>query len=864
MTSSPATSHIAEPGNLKSDDALAAILKSKSIGLLVHDADAKVIEISAGLCQLIGYTVNELIGTDGSLILHPDERATAKLNLLALDNDRKSARAVERRLIHKDGSIVWALFSISRVTDITETGGPVYLSQVTPIGKQKSAEKAAEEALHRWTFALENAGQGTWDYDIVNDKWTFSKAWKLMRGFHEDDPPEFVNHGWLDTIHPEDRDRVASLFARQSSGELDEVDYEYRLRRCDGEWIWIMVRGRCIDRDKNGSPRYIIGTDTDITELKRREQTYFELSERLELALSTSRIGVWETDLESLHPTWDARTCEIFGCSPQYFENPAEAWPSLIHPDDRERAVAIAEAAVATRTDYECEYRVVRPDGEIRQVRSRASFSLVDGGVWKMIGINWDITEDVARAEALDRAKRLAEERNGELEAARAAMEHASLHDALTGLANRRYLDKLLESLSDADETCRDLTILHVDLDRFKQINDTRGHAAGDTLLVHMAGMLSAIVGPRNTVARIGGDEFVVVLSPSPSAEQLRGMIEEIIHRSNVPIYWHGQECRTSASVGVAIADGKTCPRQLLINADLALYRAKNLGRNQASFFDAQMQSEIISQKQCGDDILKGIAQGNFFPFYQPQFCARTLDIIGVEALARWRHPVEGLLSPDRFLGTASEINVMQEIDRAILETALRDLKRWDQAGAHIPKVSVNVSANRLAEKGLIETISRNDWARSRITIELLESIFLDESDPVYDKHIARLKQLGVDIAIDDFGTGHASIIGMLKLNPHRLKIDRQLIAPIADSSPQRGLIKSIIDIGKSQGIQVCAEGVETHAQVDILRDLGCDCLQGYYFGRPMSASDLLTFVRDEQWRPGRREPQPASLGRTA
>jgi EAL domain-containing protein (putative c-di-GMP-specific phosphodiesterase class I) len=333
-------------------------------------------------------------------------------------------------------------------------------------------------------------------------------------------------------------------------------------------------------------------------------------------------------------------------------------------------------------------------------------------------------------------------------------------------------------------------------------------------------------------------------------------MIEEIIHRSNVPIYWHGQECRTSASVGVAIADGLTGPRQLLINADLALYRAKNLGRNQASFFDTQMQSEIISQKQCGDDILKGIAQGAFFPFYQPQFCAHTLEIIGVEALARWRHPVEGLLSPDRFLAIASEINVMQEIDRAILETTLRDLKRWDQAGAHIPKVSVNVSASRLADKGLIETISRNDWARSRITIELLESIFLDDSDPVYDTHIARLKEQGVDIAIDDFGTGHASIIGMLKLNPYRLKIDRQLIAPIAESQAQRGLIKSIIDIGKSQGIHVCAEGVETRAQLDILRDLGCDCVQGYYFGRPMSASDLVSFVTEERWRTG-RQPQP-------
>lgn len=832
---------------------LAALFSSKAIGLFILDSDTKVLDVSAGLCQLVGYSAEELIGTDGTHILHPDDRATARLNLLALDDQHKIVRAVERRLIHKDGTIIWGVFSITRVASSVD-GNPGFVAQVTPIDKQKRAEQVAEEALHRWTFALENAGQGTWDYDIEHGRWTFSKAWRQMRGFHEDEKAEVMNALWLETIHPEDRDRVIDLFSKQSSGEVDEVAYEYRQRRCDGEWIWIMVRGRSIDRDANGAPRYIIGTDTDITELKLREQTYFELNERLALALSTSRIGVWETDLDTMIPTWDARTCEIFGCCPEDFADPSRAWPDLLHPEDRDRIIAIAEAAVQSREDYECEYRLLRPDGEIRHLRSRASFSLVEGGVWKMIGVNWDITEDVQRAEALDRAKRLAEERNSELEAARAAMEHASLHDALTGLANRRYLDGLLDAASDSEGKCRDLTILHVDLDRFKQINDTRGHAAGDTLLIHMASMLSAIVGPRNTVARIGGDEFVIVLTPSPSPERLRNMIDEIIHRSNVPIFWSGQECRTSTSIGVAIADGRTDARQLLINADLALYRAKNLGRNQATFFDEQMQSEIILQKQCGDDILKGLSQGDFLPFYQPQFCAHTLEIIGVEALARWQHPTAGLLTPDRFLGTAAEINVMQDIDRAVLETALRDIRHWDQAGVRIPKISVNVSTSRLADRGLIETISRNDWARGRIAIELLESIFLDDTDPVCEHHIAKLKKHGVDIAIDDFGTGHASIIGLLKLSPYRLKIDRQLIAPIADNPAQRGLIKSIIDIGKSQGIQVCAEGVETRAHLDILRELGCECLQGFYFARPMSSADLVEFVREERWRtPDRR-----------
>ena len=825
------------------------LFASSAVGIFVVDSGGRILHISERLCKFAGLTAEQLIGTDGMHLLHPDERLSSRAAFVSLTEGTRETWTAERRILDKNGEFQWVLFSAARMPGMEEAnGGPAFATQITSIGKQKQAERAAEGALQRWTFALENAGQGMWDYNVEKDDWDFSRAWKRMRGFEENATVEFITHQWLDSIHPEDREMVAGLFEKQKSGEVDEIAYEYRYRRQDGEWIWVMVRGCCLERRQDGTPLHIMGTDTDITLLKKSEDTYHELSERLQLALNTSRIGIWETDPATLETIWDERTCEIFGCSPDDFPHSSQAWPSMLHPDDREQAMTIAEAGVATRSNYNCQYRIIRPDGEIRHLRSFATFSQLAGGSWKMLGANWDITKDVERADALDRAKSLAEERNAEIETARAAMEHASLHDALTGLANRRYLDKLLDSFS-KDGTCENLTILHVDLDRFKQINDTRGHAAGDALLVHMAGMLSAIVGPRNTVARIGGDEFVIVLSPSPNPGRLNSMLSEIIHRSNVPIYWRGQECRTSTSIGVAIADGKTSARQLLINADLALYRAKNLGRNQATHFDARMHSEIVAQKQCGDDIIKGLAQGDFFPFYQPQFCSRTLDIVGVEALARWRHPVDGVLTPDRFLSVAQDLKTMHEIDRAILEKVLKDLKRWDDAGITVPKVSVNVSANRLADEGLIETLARNEWARNRISIELLESIFLDDSDPVYDKHIGKLHELGVDIAIDDFGTGHASIIGLLKLNPYRLKIDRQLIAPIADSPSQRGLIKSIIDIGKSQKIQVCAEGVETREHLEVLRDFGCECLQGFYFGRPMAAHHLVDYIAKEKWR---------------
>jgi diguanylate cyclase (GGDEF)-like protein len=498
-----------------------------------------------------------------------------------------------------------------------------------------------------------------------------------------------------------------------------------------------------------------------------------------------------------------------------------------------------------TRTDYSCGYRIVRPDGEVRHIRSYGTFTNTGSGADKLIGINWDVTADVERASELERANRLAEERNRELEAARAAMEHASLHDSLTGLPNRRCIDKALSDLAATNPTGNSVALLHIDLDRFKQINDTKGHAAGDAMLVHMAGLLRSIFRDGDMVARIGGDEFVVMLSPAPTPERLSRLVERVIANANKPMLWQGQECRAGASVGIAEARGRFDPRQLLVNADIALYRAKNEGRNCAAYFTDCLQAEIIAKKQCGDDILKGLEQREFLPYYQPQFCAHSLDIVGVEALARWRHPTRGLLTPDKFLSVAGDLNAVSAIDRMILERTLDDLATWDRLGVRIPKASVNVSARRLSEERLIESLSTLAIEPGRLSFELLESIFLDDSDEILARNLDGLRKLGINIEIDDFGTGHASIVGLMRLSPQRLKIDRQIIAPITESPQQRQLVRSIIEIGRSLGIAVCAEGVETRAHVDILRDLGCDCLQGYFFGKPMPGSDLLALVRE-------------------
>ncbi|OJT96398.1 MAG: hypothetical protein BGN83_21945 [Rhizobium sp. 63-7] len=316
------------------------------------------------------------------------------------------------------------------------------------------------------------------------------------------------------------------------------------------------------------------------------------------------------------------------------------------------------------------------------------------------------------------------------------------------------------------------------------------------------------------------------------------------------PVIFEGASCRCGVSIGIAQADGMDIDtRQLLVNADIALYRAKATGRNCYEFFTQNLQAEVITTKRIADEILAGLENDEFTAWYQPQFCARTMELTGVEALVRWNHPTQGVLTPDRFLKIADELNVVQMFDRIVLEKALQDKMRWAARGIVVPKVSVNVSSRRLNDETLFETLTTLAIVPGEISFELIESIFLDESDTVVSHNLERIKSLGIDIEIDDFGTGHTSIVSLLKLRPKRLKIDRQLVQPILESQQERALVRSIIEIAHSLDVDTVAEGVETFEHAAMLRELGCDLLQGYAFSKPRSFEDFCTMVQAAEWR---------------
>ncbi|HXV29962.1 MAG TPA: EAL domain-containing protein, partial [Sinorhizobium sp.] len=580
----------------------------------------------------------------------------------------------------------------------------------------------------------------------------------------------------------------------------------------------------------------------NIAKLREREIEVMALSHRLNLALDASKIGVWEIDIETQQRSWDERMLHLHGLRRNGRDPTYDEWRRTVHVDDVAAASKTLIRSLGEGLEYRSQYRVVLPNGGICHIRSVGSAHEGADGRSKITGLSWDITDDVLMTEQLLAAKAVAEMRNAELADAKDRIEHNALHDPLTGLGNRRMLDKTLERLSAGNGSA--LAILHIDLDRFKQINDTLGHAAGDAMLVHASEILRASISEQDIVARIGGDEFVVVVPAAPEDPALAALCDQIIAEMRQPVDYNGFPCRFGVSIGIAVARGAPIDaRRLLVNADIALYRAKESGRNRHQFFTEALEAEVVTTKRIADEILEGIERDEFVPWYQPQFDASTLALSGVEALIRWQHPREGLLTPDRFLRIAEELNVTALLDRVVLEKSLADQMRWAAAGVRVPKISVNVSAKRLREGDLLAALEGLSFAPGQIAFELVESIFLDESDDAVTANVEGIKKLGIDIEIDDFGTGHTSIVSLLKIKPKRLKIDRQLIAPVLAARKEQVLVRSIIDIGRSLGIETVAEGVETMAHAEMLGMLGCDHLQGYAFSKPLSSRDFLAFA---------------------
>ncbi len=752
------------------------------------------------------------------------------------------------------------------------------------VAELKRREKKLRDLSQRLNLAMDSADIGIWEVKLDGHVLLWDDRSAALHGC----APSFADDedrisDWTASIHPDDRERIeAQAFAYSCIAVTDTADLNYRVVLPDGTVRHLRSVG-AHSVGEEGESR-LIGVVLDVTadalmtqtlrdakqtsdiknaelelaldELSSREQELSELSHKFDLALASYNCGIWEADPVSATAVWDERMHQLYGLPYSPHRLDQEGWLSCLHPDYRERVLAATNKALETATTINTLQQILLPNGEPRYVRSVGQVHVGRDGKEKIIGIAFDVTADALLAEELRAAKAEADARNIELELAKNRIEFNALHDPLTALANRRKLDDELDRLGRASPTSGTrFAILHLDLDRFKEINDTLGHAAGDAVLTHAADILSRAVESGDLVARIGGDEFVILITRPVTTEELSLLSERIIEEMRRPVDFDGFSCRCGVSIGIARSQGiGSDPRKVLINADIALYQAKEKGRNGYEFFSQALQANIVTRKRLADDILAGLERDEFTVWYQPQFDATTMRLTGAEALVRWNHPDQGILASGRFLRLAEELNVMARIDQLVLETALRDKMRWLAEGIELPRISVNVSSRRLHDPALVDQLRGLSIRPGEIAFELVESIFLDDSDDPASANLADIKALGIDIEIDDFGTGHTSIVSLLRLKPKRLKIDRQLVMPILTSPQERALVRSIIDIARSLGVETIAEGVETPAHAELLRTLGCDELQGYAFAKPLPFAEFARFAARRAGTPIARE----------
>jgi len=425
-------------------------------------------------------------------------------------------------------------------------------------------------------------------------------------------------------------------------------------------------------------------------------------------------------------------------------------------------------------------------------------------------------------------------------------------HDALTGLPNRILLkDRLAQAILQTQRHNPWVSVVFIDLDNFKMINDSLGHTAGDELLKIVANRMAGCVRATDTVVRLGGDEFVILLVDQPaSPAEISATLDRIRATITEPVSINGRALYVTCSIGVATFpnDGPD-PEALLMNADAAMYKAKDAGRDNVQFYTAAMNTRIHEKLALQQEMRDGLARSEFILHYQPQVDLRTGRVFAVEALVRWQHPTLGLLSPLKFIPLAEETGLIVPLGDWVLHEACRRNKAWQDAGLPPINISVNVSARQFSEKNLVDRVinaaRESGMAARHLELEITEGLIMQDVDQAVVT-MKELQRLGVQLAIDDFGTGYSSLNALKTFPVARLKIDKSFINNLASDDSDKAVASAVISLGQKLNLRVIAEGVETIEQVAILRDNNCDECQGYYFSKPVSFETIADLLKKQ------------------
>ncbi|MFT3905376.1 MAG: EAL domain-containing protein [Steroidobacteraceae bacterium] len=632
-------------------------------------------------------------------------------------------------------------------------------------------------------------------------------------------------------IHPDDRAPVRERCAR---AVIDRSPYqlEYRLLHADGSVRWVWERGVPVF-DAADQLAFFEGFIEDISERRHAEQALREAEQSYHSLFENVLEGVFRTSADGRYLMANPALARIYG-----YDSPAQLLGAVndisrqIYVDPQRRA-EFRRQVMETGTISGFESQVYRRDGSVIWISENARARHgADGDLQYFEGTVEEVTE---RRQY------------------QARIEQQANFDALTGLANRSLLNERLQAaIQQAEQCAAQVAVAFIDLDQFKFINDTFGHQLGDQLLQTMSERLRGCVGPQDTVARQGGDEFVLLLRDCGSVVEVTRRIDGVLAAIAQPWQAGKREFQITSSIGVALypADGRSAD-VLLRNADSAMYKAKDSGRNNFQFFTGEM-SRMMAERLSTENRLRGaLKRRQFLLHYQPRVDAHDGRIVGAEALLRWRVPQRGLVPPDKFIGLAEDTGLIVPIGAWVLDTACQQNRAWQLEGLPPVVVSVNVSARQFCEQDFVATVAaalqNSGLAPQYLQLELTESLLMRDAEQAVIM-LERLKRLGVQIALDDFGTGFSSLSYLKRFPVDYLKIDRSFVTDLAHDPDDAAIVQAVIALGHKLGLKVVAEGVEDEHQRVYLAHSQCDEMQGFHLGMPMLAHDFASCLAQPQF----------------
>jgi diguanylate cyclase (GGDEF)-like protein/PAS domain S-box-containing protein len=760
--------------------------------LLVNDAFAR----QTGLANAAGRRVSELI---------PELQATDRALIERYGRIAMGAEA-ERFDYFVEALGMW--FEVSAFSP-----APGYFIAIFDvISERKNTERRLIEKTQQLERVLEGSMQGYWDWDLKRNRFKVSPRFETMLGY-EAGEMRLVPSNWSAYVWSEDLQQAQRSIEAHLKGETPVHEAELRLLTKSGEWRWVLTCGRIVERDAAGAPVMMSGTHTDIHGKKLAELALREAA----TVFQSTHEGVLITDTHGGILSVNRAFSDITGYgAEEVVGRHVSLLASAQHEPGFFRNIL---AEVAARGLWRGEMWSRRKNGEVYpQLTTISAVTGERGEVVRVVAVMTDISQ---------------------IKATEARLEHLAHHDPLTGLPNRALLFSSIErAIGLARREGRAVALLMLDLDHFKDVNDSFGHRAGDELLKRVSAIIHSRLRESDLLCRLGGDEFAVLLGGLTHAEEASLVAEDLIAALDCAIEIDAiAPLRMSCSIGIVTYPGQgLAPEDLLQHADAAMYRAKRAGRNQFQFFSDALTGQARDRVETIEALRSAIQGGELELFFQPQVRLRTREVTGAEALVRWRRSEKSVETPDRFIPLAEETGLIIALGEWVLRAACAEGQRWNEAGRRL-KLAVNVSAHQLRRDDFVESVEgalrESGFPGELLELELTESALLSDHTDIV-KRLQQLRELGVTIAIDDFGTGYSSLAYLRRLPIDTLKIDRQFVRDLEPERGGRPIAAMIVQIAKALGFGVVAEGVETPCQQDELLLLECELGQGFLFSRPV------------------------------